>query len=214
MGSGLKFLFPRTLFLALVVLIMGEGILVLVCVALKWYSIDTFNFQNNLNFSPHWQHRMKQAFKLKSLFCSKTPARFTSTHGKKLFFSSFYLQKILTAFDNVQDVLEDLGSGDYWMIYFSLTTALRGIVLALRICFNFKIQITVFCLKSLNIQACGGGEVTHQLDVWTCPPTNCWLGIICKHNKYKSPHKWSLSELCHSRTKRTKYWQPTFGWVT
>ena len=33
------------------------------------------------------------------------------------------------------------------MIYCSLTTALRGIVLALRICFNFKIQITLFFFK-------------------------------------------------------------------
>ena len=62
MGSGLKFLFPRTLFLAFVVLIIGEGILVLVCVALKWHSIDTFNFQNNLNFprlftsQKYWLH--------------------------------------------------------------------------------------------------------------------------------------------------------------
>ena len=35
------------------------------------------------------------------------------------------------------------------MIYCSLTTALRGIVLALRICSNLKIQITVFFFEKV-----------------------------------------------------------------
>ena len=158
MGSGLKFLFPRTLFLAFVVLIIGEGILVLVCVALKWHSIDTFNFQNNLNFprlftsQKYWLH----------FIMSRMSWR---TWGAEI------IEWFTVLLQQPWEVL-------FW---------LWGYV---------KPQNSNHCFflrKSLNIQACCWREVAHQLDVWTCPPTNCWLGIICKHNRNKSSHKWSLS---------------------
>ena len=178
MGSGLKFLFPRTLFLAFVVLIIGEGILVLVCVALKWHSIDTFNFQNNLNF----------------------PRLFTS-------------QK-------------------YWLHFIMFRMCWRTWGAEIIEWFTVLLQQPWEVLFWLwgYVKPQNSNHCFFLRKVWTSRPVveekspiNLTFGLALQQivdlvsfvNTIETSHHTNdLSQLCHSRTKRTKYWQPMFGWVT